>query len=159
MALIRWEPFREFETLQRQMNRLFDEIRPTSRQSEAAIAFIPPAEMEENPDSIQLRMELPGINPEDLNVQVSPDAVSISGERRTEVKAEDRGVIRTEFSYGRFQRLIPLPTRVDIDKVQAEYKNGILRLTLPKAEEEKNKVVKVNVGEISGSQGQQPGRS
>jgi HSP20 family protein len=159
MALIRWEPFREFETLQRQMNRLFDEIRPTSRQSEAAIAFIPPAEMEENPDSIQLRMELPGINPEDLNVQVSPDAVSISGERRTEVKAEERGVIRTEFSYGRFQRLIPLPTRVDIDKVQAEYKNGILRLTLPKAEEEKNKVVKVNVGEISGSQGQQSGRS
>ncbi len=74
------------------------------------------------------------------------DAVSISGERRTETKTEEKGIARSEFRYGRFQRVIPLPTEVENDKVEAEYKDGILRLTLPKAASEKRKSVKVNIG-------------
>jgi HSP20 family protein len=147
MALIRWEPFREIEQLQRQMNRLFDEIMPTSRgEAIDGITFVPPAEMEETPDAIHLKLEIPGIEAKDLDVQVSADAVSISGERKSETKTEQKGMTRSEFRYGKFQRVIPLPARVQQNKVEAEYKNGVLKLTLPKAEEEKSKVVKVNLG-------------
>lgn len=147
MALVRWEPFREVESLQRQLNRLFDEIAPTGRRGEEGIAFIPSAEIEETRDAVHLKVEVPGVDSKDLDVQVSPEAVSISGERKLEIKTEERGITRTEFRYGRFQRVIPLPTRVQHDQVQAEYKDGILKLRLPKAEEDRNKVVKVNLGD------------
>ncbi|WAL58284.1 Hsp20/alpha crystallin family protein [Thermocoleostomius sinensis] len=146
MALVRWEPFREIDTLQRQMNRLFDEIMPTVREAGDGFAFVPPAEMEETPDAIHLKLEVPGIDAKDLDVQVSADSVSIMGERKSETKTEEKGMTRTEFRYGKFQRVIPLPARVQNTNVQAEYKDGILKLNLPKAEEEKNKVVKVNLG-------------
>ncbi|MUG91264.1 Hsp20 family protein [Scytonema sp. UIC 10036] len=154
MALVRWEPFREVESLQRQLNRLFDEIAPTGRREEEGIAFIPSAEIQETPDAVHLKVEIPGVDPKDLDVQVSPEAVSISGERKLEIKTEERGITRTEFRYGRFQRVIPLPTRVQHDQVQAEYKDGILKLRLPKAEEDRNKVVKVNLGDEHRSNGQ-----
>jgi HSP20 family protein len=154
MALVRWEPFREVESLQRQFNRLFDEIAPTGRRGEEGIAFIPSAEIEETRDAVHLKVEVPGVDAEDLDVQVSPEAVSISGERKSEIKTEERGITRTEFRYGRFQRVIPLPTRVQHDQVQAEYKDGILKLRLPKAEEDRNKVVKVNLGDGHRGNGQ-----
>ncbi|MGQ9871723.1 Hsp20/alpha crystallin family protein [Leptodesmis sp.] len=146
MALVRWEPFREIETLQRQMNRLFDDLLPVTREMRDGFTFIPPAEIEETADAIHLKLEIPGMDAKDLNVEVSADAVSISGERKSETKTEEKGVIRTEFRYGKFERVIPLSTRIQNNKVQAEYKDGILTLTLPKAEEEKSKVVKVNLG-------------
>lgn len=145
MALVRWEPFREIDTLQRQMNRLFDELMPTSREAGNGFTFAPPAEMEETADAINLKLEIPGMDAKDLDVQVSADAVSITGERKSETKTEEKGMTRTEFRYGKFQRVLSLPTRVQNNNVQAEYKDGILRLTLLKAEEEKNKVVKVNL--------------
>jgi HSP20 family protein len=82
----------------------------------------------------------------DLDINVTKDSVSITGERKQESKTEEGGVTRTEFRYGKFQRVIPLPARVENTNVVAEYNNGILTLVLPKAEEEKNKVVKVNIG-------------
>jgi len=154
MALIRWEPFsdierfepfRELETLHRQMNRLFDRLAPTDGEK-TNFAFVPAAELEETDDAIHLKLEVPGIEAKDINVEVTPEAVSISGERKTETKTEERGMNRSEFRYGRFQRIIPLPSLVQNDKVQAEYKDGILRLTLPKSEAERQKVVKVNIG-------------
>ncbi len=145
MALVRWEPFREIEMIQREMNRLFDELMPSLREPVDRMSFIPPAELEETGDAFHLKLEIPGIDPKDLNVEVSADSVSISGERKSETRSEDKGVTRTEFRYGKFQRVIPLSARIQTDKVQAEYKNGILKLTLPKAEEEKHKVVKINV--------------
>jgi len=146
MALVRWQPFQEMATLQRQMNRLFDELMPMTREGENGIAFVPSAEMEETADAIHLKLEIPGMDAKDLNIEVSAEAVSISGERKSETRSEEKGVTRTEFRYGKFQRVIPLSTRIQNDKVKAEYKDGILNLTLPKAEEEKSKVVKVNLG-------------
>jgi HSP20 family protein len=146
MPLIRWEPFREIDSLQREMNHLFDSLsRPAVNGEKVGATFIPAAEMHESPEAIHLRLEVPGIEANDLDVQVTAEAVAISGERKEETKTEEKGVSRTEFRYGRFQRVIPLSTRIQNDKVQAEYKNGILSLTLPKAEEEKTKVVKVNI--------------
>lgn len=157
MALVRLQPFREVESLQRQMNRLFDQLMVPDDEGSimgSGMKFMPAAEMHETPDEIKLRIEVPGIEASDLDVNVSTEAVSISGDRKSEIKHEDKGMSRSEFRYGRFQRIIPLPTRIQNDKVQAEFKNGVLCVTLPKAEEEKNKVVKVNLNGQS-QQGEQ----
>jgi len=145
MALIRWQPFQEIETLQRDMNRLFDRLGSIDGEG-ARTAFVPAAELQETPDTIHLSLEIPGMDAKDLDIQVAANSVSISGERREESKSEEAGMMRTEFRYGRFQRVIPLPTRIQNTNVQANYKDGILKLALPKAEEEKNKVVKVDLG-------------
>ena len=144
MALVRWDPFREIDEIQREMNRLFDRLmaRPTETET---FAFVPAVEMHDDPETITLRLELPGLNPQDLDIQATAEAVSISGERRFDKRSEDRGVTRSEFRYGRFQRVIPLPNRIKHDQVKAEYKDGILTLTLPKADSEKAQVVKVSV--------------
>lgn len=83
---------------------------------------------------------------EDLDVQVTAEAVAISGERRSETQTTEKGMTRSEFRYGFFRRVIPLPTRIQNESVEAEYKNGVLTLNLPKAEAEKNRVVKVQIG-------------
>lgn len=144
MALIRWEPFSEMNELQREMNNLFDSLAP--RYSEMPSGFIPAAEMEETAEAIHLKLEVPGMNAKDIDLQVTADAISISGERKSEVKTEEKGMTKSEFRYGSFSRVIPLPVRIQNTNVTAEYQDGILNLTLPKAEEEKNKVVKVNIG-------------
>jgi HSP20 family protein len=105
--------------------------------------------MEETQEAIHLKLEVPGIEAKDLDVQVTQNAVSISVERKEETKTEENGVTKSEFHYGKFQRVIPLPARIQNTQVQAEYKDGILSLTLPKSEEEKNKVVKVNLEEAA----------
>ncbi|HEY9860877.1 MAG TPA: Hsp20/alpha crystallin family protein [Candidatus Obscuribacterales bacterium] len=149
MALVRWQPFREVDSLQREMNRLFDRLAnvdegnlPTTG---TGTAFVPAAEIQETDEAIHLKVELPGLEANDLDVQVSADSVSIRGERKSETKTEEKGMIRSEFRYGQFQRVIPLPSRVKNDQVEAEFKQGVLTLTLPKVDEEKNKVVKVNL--------------
>lgn len=155
MAIVRFNPFREMELMQRQMNRLFDEMISYKTPSQSMgqldfggmeeFSFTPAAEIQETPEEIKLKMELPGIEPKDLDVKVTAEAVSIQGERKSEVKQDDQGIHRSEFRYGSFQRVIPLPSRVQNDRVQAEFKHGVLCLTLPKAEEEKNRVVTVNL--------------
>ena len=145
MALIRWQPFREMDSLQRDMNRLFESFAPMEQDSMQQ-SFMPLAEMEETDDAIHLKVEVPGMNADDLDVQVTKEAVMITGERKTESKSEKNGMKRSEFRYGRFNRTIPLSTRIDNTNVKGDYKDGILTLELPKAEDEKNKVTKVNLG-------------
>jgi HSP20 family protein len=150
MAIVRFNPYRDIDIMQRQMNRLFDEMMSYgSGESEIekaeGMSFVPAAELHETPESITLRMEVPGVEPKDLDVKVTADAVAIQGERKSEIKQDDKGIRRSEFRYGSFRRVIPLPARIQNDKVQAEFKHGVLHLTLPKAEEEKNRVVTVNL--------------
>ena len=147
MALVRWQPFREVDSLQREMNRLFDRLANVDEGNlpTTGTAFIPAAEIQETDEAIHLKVELPGLEANDLDVQVSAESVSIRGERKSETKTEEKGMIRSEFRYGQFQRVIPLPNRVKNDQVEAEFKQGVLTLTLPKVDEEKNKVVKVNL--------------
>lgn len=144
MSLVRWEPFSEMDSLQKEMNRLFNNLAPRTT-GRLDSDFVPAAEMSETADEIHLQLEVPGMDAKDIDIQVSAEAVSISGERKSESKTESKAMTESEFHYGSFRRVIPLPTRVQNTNVNAEYKDGILNLTLPKAEEEKNKVVKVNV--------------
>ncbi len=148
MALIRWEPLQEIDEIQREMNRLFDRFQvPATREN--GFAFVPAAELQDTPEAFLLKLEVPGIKAEDLDIQVTGEAISISGERRSEQTSQDKGMTRTEFRYGRFRRVIPLPARIQNDQVEANYDNGILNLRLPKAESEKTRVIKVNVANPS----------
>ena len=144
MRIVPYSPFRELDTMQRQMNRLFDNLAGFTEEG-LTPSFAPAAELQETDEALHLKLEVPGLEPKDINVEVTADAVSISGERKSETRTEEKGMLRSEFRYGQFQRVIPLPTRIQNNNVRAEYKHGILHLTLPKTEEEKNKVVKVNI--------------
>ena len=142
--LSRWNPRQEFNALSEQLNRLFDETLAPTKTWEGFTRF-PAAELTEADDAIHLKLEVPGLEAKNIDIQVTENAVSISGERKSETKTEEKGYTRSEFQYGKFQRVIPLPTHIQNTKVTAEYKDGILNLTLPKKEEAKNTVVKVNL--------------
>jgi HSP20 family protein len=146
MALVRYNPWHEMNSMQRQLNRLFDDtLIPSNWDDFVNFSKIPAAELTETDDAVHLKLEVPGMEAKDLDVQVMVDRVAIAGERKSETKTEEDGRTRSEFRYGKFQRVIPLPVRIQNTNVTADYKDGILNLTLPKAEEEKNKVVKVNL--------------
>ncbi|NEO37252.1 MAG: Hsp20/alpha crystallin family protein [Moorea sp. SIOASIH] len=146
MTLVRWNPWKDINTLQREIDQLFDHsFVPNTLREFGHFKNVPAAELTQTEDAINLKLEVPGMEAKDLNVEVTDTVVAISGERKEETNTDEKGVKRSEFRYGKFQRVIPLPVRVQNTKVEAEYKDGILNLTLPKAEEEKNKVVKVNL--------------
>jgi len=145
--LVRYTSGHEINAFQRQLKHLFEDIRVPSASSERGFIRVPAAEINETEDAIRLKLELPGIEAKDLDVQVTENAVAISGDRKSENKTEDKGLTVTEFHYGKFQRVIPLRARIQNTNVKAEYKDGILNLTLPKTQEEKNKVVKVNLAQ------------
>ena len=147
MSLVRYNPWQEMSSLQRQLNRLFDDaLIPETWSDFSKVSKIPAAELTENDEALNLKLEVPGMEAKDLDIEVTVDRVSISGERKSETKSEENGRTRSEFRYGKFSRVIPLPKAIQNTNVTAEYKDGILNLTLPKAEEEKTKVVKVNLG-------------
>jgi HSP20 family protein len=146
MALVRYNPWREMNSLQRQLNHLFDDaLTPDNWGDFGNLAKVPAAELTETDEAVHLKLEVPGMEAKDLDVQVMADRVAIAGERKSETKTEEDGRTRSEFRYGKFSRVIPLPVRIQNTNVTADYKDGILNLTLPKSEEEKNKVVKVNL--------------
>lgn len=154
MAIVRYNPWQEMNSLQHQLNRMLDDVlTPASVSEFGNFSKVPAAELIETKENLILRLELPGMQPADINIEATAKSVSISGERKSEVKSEEEGKtrlsegvsFRTEFRYGSFQRVIPLPARIQNTEIKAEYKDGILHLTLPKAESEKNKVVKVNL--------------
>ncbi|WP_448379916.1 Hsp20/alpha crystallin family protein [Gloeomargarita sp.] len=151
MPLVRWDPFRELEIMQRQMNRLFDEMiqQVDDTRASRGVDWIPAVELQDTPDALILKAEIPGVEKENLDVSVTREAVQISGEHRFEKREENKGTVRTELRYGRFQRVIPLPVPVAHDQTKAEYRNGILTLTLPKAEEVKTQVFKPTLTEAS----------
>ena len=154
MTVIRYSPWQEMNSLQHQLNKIFDDvITPDSVAKFGNFAQVPAAELTETKEALILKLELPGIKTADIDIEATAKSISISGERKSEEKAESEDIahlgeavsFRTEFRYGNFKRVIPLPVRIQNTEVEAEYKDGILYLTLPKAEAEKNKVVKVNL--------------
>lgn len=145
MALISWQPLQEMEIMRRSLDRVFDEI--TQRPREQQVTWKPAIELQDMSDRLIVRAEIPGVEGKDLDVRVTREAVVIQGEHRYEKKHENRGVFHSEFRYGKFGRLIPLPVAVEHNHVQADFTNGILTLTLPKVKAMKKHVVKVNVTE------------
>jgi HSP20 family protein len=149
MLMRSWQPFTEIETMRQQLDKVFDQLATTRDNSEAT--WLPAVEFVDAGENFVLKAQLPGIDPKDIDVQVTREAISISGERRYENTEEKSGYVRSEFRYGKFHRVLTWPAQIQNDSVQAEYKDGILMLTLPKVAEARNKVVKINLAQIAGT--------
>jgi HSP20 family protein len=143
MVLVRYNPWQELNALQRQIDSLFEDFQAPTLARAIAV------ELHETEEAVHLKLELPGIEAKDVDIEVTENAVKVVTERKSETKTDNNGKTRSEFYYGKFQRVIPLTARIQNTNVKAEYKDGILNLTLPKTEQEKNKVVKINLGEAA----------
>lgn len=149
MALIRWDPFREMSSLQERMNRLMSDFRtrsPFGEEEMAQGAWIPAVDIYETKESIILNVELPGVTKEDIALEVKDSTLTIKGEKKLEKNVKEESFHRMERSYGSFTRAFTLPSTVQQDKVKAKFRDGILEIMLPKAEEAKPKQIKVDVG-------------
>jgi HSP20 family protein len=150
-VLTRWEPFREFSTLQDRMNRLFRETQGNSQEeSLTSSSFAPAVDVYEDEHNVTLKIEVPGIDEKDIDVRVENNTLTVHGERKIEKEEKEENYRRVERQYGSFTRTFNLPPTVDAEKVQADYDKGVLKVTLPKKAEAKPKQIKVNVGQSAG---------
>jgi HSP20 family protein len=147
MAIVRWEPFRDLVTTQDRFNRLFNDTfaRVFGGEEAAPRGWMPPVDIYETDDKLVLKAELPGIDPKDVEVRVEDNTLYLKGERKFEKEVKEENLHHVERSYGAFSRTFALPSSIDSEKVQAEYKNGLLTLTMPKREEAKPKTIKISV--------------
>jgi HSP20 family protein len=160
-VLTRWEPFREFTTLQDRMNRLFrDSFGPEAQdQSLATSNFAPPVDVYEDEHNIMLKIEVPGIDEKDIDVRIENNTLTVHGERKFEKEEKEENFRRVERQYGSFTRSFTLPTTVDAEKVSATYDKGILKISLAKKAEAKPKQIKVNVGSEKTLEGKGPSKA
>ena len=148
-VLTRWDPFRELSALQNRMSRLFEEQQYGAGREESltAVAFVPPVDIYEDEHSIQLKLEVPGIDQKDLDVKVENNVLTVGGERKFEKEEKEENFRRVERRYGSFTRSFTLPNTVNPEDVSADYNDGVLKIRLGKRAEAKPKQIKVNVGE------------
>jgi HSP20 family protein len=145
--LTRWDPFREFVTIQDRMNRLFrDSYGTEGRQEDLTTAtFAPAVDVYEDEHNITLKIEVPGIEEKDIDVRIENNTLTVHGERKFEKEEKEENFRRVERQYGSFTRTFTLPNTVDHEKVQADYDKGVLKVSLAKKAEAKPKQIKVNV--------------
>lgn len=154
MSIVRYDPFRDLRSLQDEVNRLFSTnlSRAFGEEGIARGAWNPSVDIYENKDQIVLEAELPGMKREDFDLSIENNVITLRGERRFEKKDESDNYHRVERSYGSFARSFTLPQTVQAEQVAAEYRNGVLRVTIPKREEVKARRIEV-AGEGSEAQG------
>lgn len=150
MAIVRWEPFRDLVTVQDRMNRIFDEAfrgGPRGAEDEWALGgnWAPAVDIYEHEGNLVLKAELPGIEPKDVDVRVENNVLTLRGERKFDTEVKREKFHRVERAYGSFSRSFTLPSVVDTEKIKAEYKDGVLRVTLPTREEAKPKQISIAV--------------
>jgi HSP20 family protein len=160
-VLTRWDPFREFSTLQERMNRLVRDSFATEGREEAlaTTTFAPPVDVYEDEHSITLKIEVPGIDEKDIDVRIENNVLTVHGERKFEKEEKEENFRRVERQYGSFTRTFTLPNTVDSEKVSANYEKGILKVALPKKAEAKPKQIKVNVGSEKTLEAKGPGKA
>jgi HSP20 family protein len=146
-VLTRWDPFRELNVLQDRMNRLFQDYAPRGEQDLTTGNFVPPVDIYEDEHSVTLKVEVPGLDPKDVDVQVENHTLTIKGERKFEKEEKEENFHRIERRYGSFVRSFTLPSTVDTDNIKADYENGVLKVQLAKRAEAKPKQIKVNAGQ------------
>jgi HSP20 family protein len=148
MAIVRWDPFEDLMSLQDRMNRLFEQSLARSRgerEGVAAAAWSPPVDIYETAEDIVLQAELPGLVKEDIDIQVRENTLILKGERRLNKEIKKENTLRIERAYGAFQRVFNMPNIVQADKIRAVFKEGVLRLNIPKVVETKPKQIKIEV--------------
>ncbi|MCX7661142.1 MAG: Hsp20/alpha crystallin family protein [Candidatus Omnitrophica bacterium] len=151
MALIKWrgkewDPFRELLDLEREFSRILDtsfELLPEKVSKEGT--WLPSLDVSEDKESISVKVDLPGVKQEDIDVSIHGNILTIKGERKKEAESKDKNYHRVERFFGSFVRSLTLPQYADTNKVKASYKDGVLEITIPKTEEAKPKQIKVEV--------------
>ena len=147
MVITRWDPFRELSTLQNRVNSLFQDYgRPSQDELTASGSFVPAVDVYEDEHKVTLKLEVPGVKQDDLDVQVENNTLTIRGERKFEKEEKEENFQRIERRYGSFSRSFTLPNTIDTDSVNANYENGVLKVELAKREEAKPKQIKVGIG-------------
>jgi HSP20 family protein len=147
MALIKWSsPYRDFLNLQDEMNRLFDSFsRGTELQSVTEGSWAPAVDIHESKESIVIDAEVPGVDQNDIKVSITDNILTIQGEKKQQKTVEEENFHRVERFYGAFSRSFNLPAGVKADQIKASFKDGVLKIILPKSEEAKTKVINVEV--------------
>ena len=142
-----WSPVHQLSRLRNEIDRLFGSPLEGFLSPETSMyeGWSPSLDLYEDKDKFVIRAELPGMKKEEIEVTASGNTLTVSGEKRREEEVKDRDTYRAERFFGRFQRSITLPTSVDSTKIQAQYKDGVLTLTVPKSEEAKRKQIEVKV--------------
>ena len=154
-VLTRWDPFRELSALQNRMSRLFEEQYGSGREeSLSAGAFVPAVDIYEDEHSIQLKLEVPGIDEKDLDIRVENNVLTVTGERKFEKEEKEENYRRVERRYGSFSRSFTLPNTVSTEDIKADYEQGVLKIRLAKRQEAKPKQIKVNIGTAKPVEGQ-----
>ncbi|MBN1465624.1 Hsp20/alpha crystallin family protein [candidate division KSB1 bacterium] len=143
MAVVRWRPLREMTSLQREMNRVFDAFFQDNEENAATSTWYPSVDISETPEKIDIYAELPGLTKEDIKLTIRENLLQLSGEKNRKDDEADANYHRVERIYGTFSRSFTLPAKVQVDKVGATFKDGVLHLELPKAEEEKARLIQI----------------
>ena len=150
MALIRWEPVRELNTIQNEMNRLFntffDPAGAPGGAPNVARRWIPAMDLVETDDNFVLRADLPGLSEGDVNIEVEDNVLTISGQRKAEHEQRKEGYVRVERASGSFSRSLTLPEGVDPEQVVANFDRGVLEVRIPKPEQRKPRKVTISAG-------------
>jgi HSP20 family protein len=156
MALVRWEPVRELNTIQGEINRLFNSFfdAPIGGGEGVGRRWLPAMDLVEADDHYVLRADLPGLAEDDVQIEVEDNVLTVSGERKAEHEERGEGYHRLERAYGSFSRSLTLPEGVDAEAVHASFERGVLEVRIPKPEERKPRRVSINVGGANG--GSQP---
>jgi HSP20 family protein len=152
MALVRWEPARELDTLQGEVNRLFDTFfgAPANGRSRR---WVPAMDLVETEDALILRADLPGLERDDVNIEIKDRVLTVSGERKSEHEEKADGFHRVERAYGGFARSLTLPEGVVADKIEANFDKGVLEVRIPKPEETQPHKVEIANGRQAALEG------
>jgi HSP20 family protein len=150
MAMVRWEPFRGALSIQERMNRLFDEAfrgagRGQGDEEFALATWAPPVDIHEEEGGLVLKADLPGVDPKNVDIRVENNVLTLRGERKLDQEVKQDSYHRVERTYGTFIRSFTLPNAVDTESIKAEYKDGVLRVSLPTKAEAKPKQISINV--------------
>src|SRR5262249_33385506 len=145
MAVVRWDPFRDLSLLQDRMNRLFDDAGRGwgSDEPAATTAWSPAVDIFETDGEIVVKAELPGMEKKDIALNLEKNVLTLRGERRFEKETKEDNYHRIERSYGTFSRAFSIPATVDEEKIRADYKDGVLKIVLPKKEQSKPKQIRI----------------
>jgi HSP20 family protein len=159
-VLTRWEPLREFASLQDRINRVFrDSYSGAGHDESLTSSFAPAVDVYEDEHKVVLKIEVPGIDENDIDVRVENNTLTVHGERKIEKEEKEENYRRVERRYGSFTRTFNLPQTVDSESVSANYDKGVLKITLPKKAEAKPKQIKVNVGSEKTLEGKGPAKA
>ena len=147
MAIVRWDPFRNITTLQDRINRLFEDAFPRSPEMEDDLvcSWRPQVDIYESADGYVIQVDLPGVEKQDVSVEVKENILTISGERKADGPDQEDSYYRRERNCGTFQRSFSLRSLIAPDQIKASFKNGVLKVVIPRPEEEKPKQVAVNI--------------